>query len=928
MTLRTIPTDIYEILHELLDLDAIASLYATMDKRVQTMLLLSKPSRYVEVQPIYRGTSWHVLYYLKQLKGIERLTLKQGAGLSLSGMKSLAALNPTQLCLYRSSLVASNLKDLPFAFRNQVGKPVPSLPTENFDSSLCRELHRIGAHFPKLTSLTLYSPIVSIVDHESLRADTEEKAVTAFLESLPPSLLYLNCENLSQTFGPSLPHLTLPPTLTDLRIKSKWNSSLCLFHVVERLPVIRVLHLHLTTSQYRSYFGWRAHIDDYELPKTLKEISLLIAANEVPSLSNERIFPWSTSAIETLILHYAPPVSSSFLPLELKIKMNFPPTLLNLTISQPLLASGTKVALLFEHFPTTLQVLDLGACIGDAELFSKITVLPNLQVLKAQPRLNPADDHVAWIFPGSLTSLELREFVLTKNQLLRLPIGMKKLRCSVQFVEDMFDFLNRCTSATLHCDSPVYLATLNMPQILKFGLENDPHLTSYKIIRSLYNHLGPRCIVELQFDAAVFRTATENRLLLSEKNTSLVVDSNPIVVDGYSLSAHRFSMILTSRCQFLTHLEFHSFAEISSLKFIPPNLTALNIRHSPIKSKISLKDAPISLTSFTALFEPQTAIRVDDLPTTKQFRVLNTPWLVYTMQDIETGLSDELEVLNGVLSWTYDREVQKLVNRWKNAKFSLGLVSRVTGSLLPDTAEIVNYDILSSSSVSALRSLGCTRGIEVLPPATIAIPPSVTSIDLLPTDLSKCSNFVGFENAILPSTLTELSVHFVREVKKLFPALPSSLLHLSISSPSLVSDYIGPFPPHLETLSIASTTLPTLSARKVPVPFVLFPRSLRTLRLSNCALIIEDATNSPNLLGRMLSKLKWRETESNSIPAPEPFPLLQRIVVHRLPEPQEKSLLALCPYAEPEWLAALPDSDFAPVERSKKRLGALFHYPN
>lgn len=837
----------YQILNEKLSLEAIALLYATFDRRVQANLVSSRIVTSIEIEAPKSRKHWHIMYFLKSLKSLDNLVLGRNANITLAGMLELGSLPISRLTLQSGSYISWVLPRMPFAVKT--GQQPAS----------------IGAPYPrgKLLSDVIQS---EKLDFAYLFPTLEHLQVQngSYIQVYPKNLQSLHISDMGALHFQSL-YRTFPTTLTDLRL-SGFHISESSFQVgpfTDCFPLLKILHINIPAE-------W-APSKPFKFPSSLTEVVLMLSHEKAHKISDQSIFPWRDSNLHILRIN-VPIVTGTRRANSLSqydLATCFPTTLVELSLpSSFIYTNESPIVLGVQSFPKWLLTLNLGAVRASEQLLVQITTIPHLQTFCMTPIGIRPEPHAWSFFPTSITHLEAREYSMGRAEIMYLPPALKRLVCYTPFIEDAHAILQRCPLVQYTCDTEVELIPLNMAILLSLGVEDLPVITTYALLRSLYSYLGHRCSMNLLFDRTLGRTVSSEKFLLSEKNTTLILDTHLTIWHGYSLKGHHFSMPLVSWSKTLTVLEFQSIAEIPNFKIVPPNLTILNLRRSPIKNGINMRDMPASLTSLTALFEAPAPVRVDDMPSRKQLVYLNTPHLSYAPTDITKSVSESATYLCCRVSWILDKNFASFVAPFQSsgATIALDVVVRVSGHEVHPQLDVIDLQALYEAATISLSHTGCVTNVEHLPPSSVILPPSARMVHLLWRDASP-SNFSGFENAVLPSTLTDLQVHMARDVKKLFAVLPSSLLSLHIDTLSHASEYEGPFPPHLLSLQL---TCQVEKHNNVAASALTLPRSLTYLRLHNC-----QFSKSFHVIGRFKSLFQLQETETL-------FDQLQRVTMHEL----------------------------------------------
>ena len=877
----------YQLLHVSLGLEAIALLYATFDKRIQMNLISSRVGRHIEIEPLKSSSSWHITYYLSSLSSAESITLCRGTKLTSAGLDALAALKARSLSITQGSLVSTYALKKPFSISlNQTG----SNRSKTTNAPNMALLYRFPVFFPHLEHLYVNSFLRNLVADGSMGQDSMD----AFVLSLPPTLKTLHFTDVSHWLYRTN---KLPSSLTDLRLSGNFSpeNKVSLPDFLATLPNIVTLHLSLISYNY-DVVEWTSSSAGnvaYEMPPTLVDLALSLRSADVDKLSDPFIFAWKTAKLHSLKFSSMGASRQSVLP-NYDLHGILPSRLMELSMPLFLVFHGNKDAVMkLNGFPRQLLTLHLGLMRCDKALISCIAVLPHLQTLTMQPS-GARPDAGDWGFlPRTLTHLELREFAVGRPEIMNFPTGLTRLVCHTPFFEDARAILDHCPLVKYTCELEVSLLPLNMTVLLNTGIQDLEVITTYALLRHIYAYLGPRCSMNILFDRTLGRTISGEKLLLSEKNHTIVVDTHLTLLHGYSLKGHHFSLQLVHWSKTLTALEFQSVAEISNFKFVPPNLTSLHLRRSPIKNGISMRDMPESLTSLTSLIEEAT--RVGDMPDRKQLIVLNTPCLSYTTQDFKKSISDHATYLTCKVSWMWDKDLPALLAPFltnKSAAFiALDVVIRTSGSELPSNTEYLDYHTIKDATTESFKATGCIRNIEFLPPSQITLPPSIGTVSLLWNEYTP-SNLVGFDNMPLPSTLTFLEVHLARDASTLIANLPPNLTHLHIDTLYYAKHYVGNFPEGLESLHL---TCQLDGGEKHDINYIgadllTLPRSLTSLYLKNCAFDFNG--NSLTKLSYMTSLTPEERARRSS-----PFKLLSRVNMHSVNPSTTELLMKLMPNA-------------------------------
>ena len=896
----------YQLLHASLGLEAIALLYATFDKRIQANLISSRVGRHIEIEATQSTSHWHIMYYLKSIGQAESISIGRRAGVTSTGLAGLSDLQLRSLSLTVGSLAPSSHSKLPFMISS--ARLLADKHLKGDVSLLQRNLTVIASFpsfFPHLEHLYISTFFRNVASDPPMLADSTCQSI---ITSLPPTLkTFHHFEIVAWPWSID----KLPESLTDLRLSSTWHETrVVLGDFLRLLPNIAILHLDLAYNREPvEWSPWQLAIGDpkpYTMPPSLTELGLAIRPSTLSSLADPLVFPWKTSKIH-LLRFFSTNSRQANLP-SYELQSLFPHSLVELTIPSMLCYGGGKDSpLAVASFPRSLLTLNLGLMRWDTLLISRIAVLPHLQTLTIQiSGTRPEPSH--WnLLPKSLTHLDLGELTMGNADIINLPTGLIRLICHTPLFEDARAILDRCPNVKFTCTSEVVLLPLNMVILLGLGAEDLETITTYALLRYLYAYLGTRCTMDCLFDRTLGRTISGEKLLLSEKNRTIVMDSHKTSFHGYSLKGHHFSLQLVSWSKTLTTLEFQSTIEIANFKFVPPNLTVLNLRRSLIKNGVSMRDIPPALTSLT-IGDSKSTIRASDLPARKQFVVLNTPSLSFIPQDVMGAISDSATHLACIISWISDKDIPKLLAplQLSGATVAVDLVVRISGYYIPEGAEVIHYEGIYAATRAALIATSCVKSVEFLSPTLIHLPPTARNVRLLWNDPSP-SNLQGFENTILPPTLVFLDVHLARGAQALISALPPTLRRLHLDSIHLAKDYIGKFPEGLEWLELTcqSDGNTKHEVNVVGAELMTFPRSLTCLKLRKCA---------PKILqhdvSRVVSDFTFGEPGTpeaeESARCLSKFSLLTSVQMHELRSAAKDSILFhYMPNASFEWLPYL-----------------------
>jgi hypothetical protein len=834
-SLRTLPVVFFSLINVWMDLDAIARLYATFDKRIQTLLSISRTLRTAEIAPLDVAQHWHIPYYLMAICDFKSLALLKHANITGDGLKVLSRLNPTSITLDTHSICTLLQKNIPFSYSSQRYRLLgPHASTS--DTTLVSFPSRldIGKYFSNLQTLVIHCPVASVLSTPkgTPPAMSEEYALLFhFVSCLPVGLQTLHCP----TFGIS-DHIELdelfslfPKSLTDVRLGIKCTYLNSLSRIVRPLPNLRILRL---TMNSRNSLEYQRFPDDKSIPYSLTDLQISIRSKSLVNNNITRIFPWRDSSIQVLSL-IGESLTPKFKEGSFDLNQDLPRNLLELRLTESLIRYASR-KISITTFPTTLTALYLGTNYLDTDLLKLLQPLSSLQLFSMLPSTRPPETPDWCYLPRTLTNLELRQYSISGGEILQLPSTLTRLHCHIELLEDVQTLLAQCPNCFFFCDGDIFLTPLNMAHVLHAGLAYLERVSSYSILDQIYKILGSRCSINFGFSRSSSRLTQTEWLTLAPNNKSLVLESHVAFLRHLSLSSLTFEMSLVKSLQTLTLLEFQSKTEISSLKFCPPNLTSLNLRKSPIKTVINLRDMPKSLTSFICHFDSSLLITADYLPPTHQLLILDTPYLVFSGDDIKKGLNEKLEVIRAKISWMFDKDIEPLIKSWKTAKtIDMSFVVKATGHLLSETTNYMSFENLKRDTISYLIAIPGINGIDVIPPSLLFVPPTVTSVNLLWND-NVPSSLVGFENDVLPTSVTHLEVHLCRDAKKLWSKLPESLLYLHVDTLNLAYEYCGP---------INSQKLHTLILQCRPQPknfpmtdmwLTSMPQSLRHLRMIHC----------------------------------------------------------------------------------------------
>jgi hypothetical protein len=378
-----------------------------------------------------------------------------------------------------------------------------------------------------------------------------------------------------------------------------------------------------------------------------------------------------------------------------------------------------------------------------------------------------------------------------------------------------------------------------MAPLFKLGLDQCATITFKHILSHIFQLLGSKCRLEVALHPSVLARAAPSPFAIPTTSTSLIVAPGTTYMGDLSMKCDSLNMACLMDHPNLTHLDFQSKLEISSLKFCPPNLTSLNIRNTPVKPNLSLKEMPSSLTSFKSEFKPIIQLGVESCPKTKQIKVLETPWLIYSGEDVFGICSYDVRTVRAGIRWVYDKEVPKIIQNWKSASvLALSVTVKPSGRLLENPSDVMELDVLGEETRVALLKMPGIESVSLLPPDTIWVPPNITRLNLLSVN-GTYSTVCDFENDQLPTSLVHLELFMPRRFNDLWSKLPSSLTYLHIRSTSLSKEYTGPFPSGLKSLICEmepkKNTKPSEAIANLPNSFLsVLPPQLECLKLIHC----------------------------------------------------------------------------------------------
>jgi hypothetical protein len=834
------PVDFFNLLHIWLDLDATARLYATFDRRMQYLLAVSRIRRTAEVSASSDGQHWHIVYYLKSLNDFDTVHLARHAHVTLKGLRELSALQPKYLTLDTHSICILTEKRDPFSYSSQRHKLLgPQASTSRKDLDAHPVMLYLKTYFPHVQVLTILTPIVSILSVPKGTPSPialEGDFLMQFATYLPQALQTLHCANFSIDSRISLRNIwsQLPKTLTDVRMTTKCSSDhLTLYDFLGPLPALRTLRITLSAN---GPVRWARFPSTSKFPTSLTDLEISVHSTDLVPDTIKSCFPWVQSNLSRLSLVGEPAVPKTERSAT-DLKPLMPQGLLEFHITESLTRHVSR-KLIISSLPSSVVSLYMGSAYIDTDILGLICYMPSLQLFSICPTTRPAQLPDWRFLPRTLNALELKGYTLSGPEIEVLPASLTRLQCHVELLEDVSNILTRCPKVNFFCDRDIYLSNLNMAQVLYFGLDLVECVTSFTLLEYLYRFCGSRCTINFSFARSLSRLMQTESLTLAPNNKALILESHSAHMRSLSLSSATFEMSLVKNLQHLQLLEYQSRQEISSLKFCPPNLTSLNLRRSPIKAGITLRDMPKSLTVLIAHFESTLLLTADNLPRTRQLKVLDTPSLVYGGDDIVEGCSDDVQVVRAKVSWMYDNGVQLLLDRWKSAiSVELSVVVKPTGHLHDMSRNIMTLATLEEDTRCKLTTNGLITKVDVIPPLLLWVPPHITQLNLLWTG-NVPPSLSGFENEKLPETLTHLEIHLARGVRDLFAKLPPHLTYLHLDSTYSSMDYTGPFPASLQTLICQSRKGMDRSKTLPYVPFLLhtLPQKLNRIQFINCQL--------------------------------------------------------------------------------------------
>ena len=828
LSLRTLPVDVFRILAQTLDTEPLSKLYATFDRRIQKLLSLGRSTRSVVIPRLKFPQDWTILYYLTSIGDFDAFSLEPKAEIPERVLVLLSSLRPTTLTLSYHSIALDPKHSVNKRYVDD-GKTTWS---SDIQSNCFLDLSSI---FPVLSSLYITCPFASIISSGSfvVRSRPEVEWILNFAKCLPSGLQTLHCPhpNISCNIQCEDLFKALPPSLTNVTLGGQTWQPAKLQSLLTPLPNLRYLCVNFSDKQLPNH--WHSCAVPFGFPDGLEVFSFSIHSSDASSLQNPLYFPFLNSCLHTLIIT-GETAKLNLVEYQLDLNQLLPPTLTSLTLSDALLVSGITKDLAISSFPSRLLSLELGRVECSSLLIQKLAPLHSLHSFVVHPPRRPTDP-IDWSpLPQSLTSLKVKEYTFRQGELFQLPRGLCHLQCHLHLLTNVRILIEQCPECHFVCDSEMYLSPFNMMTLLEYGLDLAENITTWNIIGAIRNFVGSRCTIQMAFCEMYPRNPLE-ALPLSPHNVSLLLEPITTGSRQITLNPASFDVNLVKMHRQLTRLEFQSKTEISSLKLFPPNLVFLNLRSSPLKNGISLKGMPRTLTSLTSNFVPTSFFTVDSLPTTNQICILDTPHLTYHPIDLRNGCSQDLEIIDAKISWLFDKDVAALLKLWENARrIQIHVVAKLTGHLLKPNTQTLSYQTLEDDAREEIRQIQGVTQLELLSPATLLVPSTTTSIQLQWTG-NQPSTLSGFENKVLPSSVTHLEAFLGLGMKDVFAQLPTSLLSLHLLSvASSISSVIGPFPKQLKALTIECTQPKKLL--NVPFKWEQLPASLLEFNLINCSI--------------------------------------------------------------------------------------------
>lgn len=887
MALATLPPDGLRLITNLLDLESMARLFATLNRRMQIMLSSPGILHNLVLQDFEKHRGKRFMYFIKSLRNVKRLQITSST-MGVLGHKDsswLSSLNPLELKVNSEILFRQHLPngdDDPDAMYN--GPPLPAslrrlttlildadndIPAELYLQQQAEDLYPAT-----LTSVSVFwygPPPLSILDHlpktlKSLSMSLYQSQRTFDCPHCHALTRYNELESLTVSFTDSsieladrTPAYTLPPSLRTL----KFIRVLADAALFDTLPRLLANCPQLATFTIEAIDTSRApRIDRGIPPCALAHPNLLhMVYNKRPDDVHDAdiiSFPLSLVSLTTTItLHWDRFVQAlpNLKVLE-KLKLTsgdrrgfvLAPKFVARVVDEPAIINppveGRPFAIPCTLLPSSLRHLEFDNV--EPPKSSEIECLPtNLRLLAVSVFILSAHSDLVKRAPSCrLSMVKPARIWHTENTAWSIENDMAPYWSSTVDVNAwMFALRRKAAQLGIYCGFDRILGSaenveISFPsdmKILKFGSASDPEVVRW----NLAPYLEKAVRESPQLEHLVLRTPTPVRLPSS----------------------------LTQ----LTHLELCD-SPIEAL----PALPQLQHLSSSITHSIRATNAPAALQSLTSLDVPNWRI----------------PWYFLKNWNLK-----DMKMLRMTLADISDFKVVDFLTRHLTPQTrlnsSLAIEYYATGSLLPETGSKATRHFTWTSMVEETEAILNSQLSSRMPSgffSTRATNAATDTIGSCVTSLKRVKRFGDISQIVLPRSAvtihleeTDINIEMTNSVlsklcfadpqspvkphteHRLTPIFGQSLVLLDVTKPIYVSSWLPslpstlkflrfsavhrltlmhingmPLPPTLNTLII--NWLPMVASEHISIPFTAYwcaPPSLE-----HFALYVEDTTIS------------------------------------------------------------------------------------
>jgi hypothetical protein len=657
MNLRNLGFDILSCILRFVDFDSLTRLFATFDKRIHLLLSTPRIIQSLDIPTTYKVHVSHVAFLLKNLKEIGGLTTQRNVYLPPSQVSFFSSLSPRSLVIH-AGLLNSSTRILFDSRQIEADSPdvqaaMAILSTKT--STISLDLNRL---LPNLESLIVNNSHTSIIAPGIKSRPRPGKEAIAFLLSLPSSglLTTLRCRPFDEQYNirPKNWEIivdALPSTLTDL----EFGSNICgdfvsLPYLFKRLSRLETLSIH---ARY-----------DYGNPSSGQLQRLLSVPNEENAENNSPTsitrFCFVCTFTSTEATHLLLEMIHRMMPFLKELEFHgwdvpegidlnkfafCGSKLTEMDSNQSLYAS-------YEPFSPNLTHLELSYI-----RFNGIVLPRHLtRLIVSYPQ---GDDLAVWshTLEEQLPSLTELCYSSWKNAwgkhedvAAHLPKKLKAFTCDFTSLDLLVRILERWPLLKVKANTPISLAIVaNLEWLVKSFTEDSrlEYIDGPKdIINMIYDKFGKRLIAEF--------VSETNPIIGREIEKWPTKTFRHHQGDGWikyglkyppDIEIISFNILAQIMPQLETiDIDLRVDYELD-LSLLPPSLKSLNTHQMTLKRKtIEQWMIPKSLTAFRS----QCHLRELEflLPVTKQFKILDTPFINYPSEYIIGICSPEMIELN------------------------------------------------------------------------------------------------------------------------------------------------------------------------------------------------------------------------------------------------------------------------------------------